>query len=51
MDNANQNPQLVEQIAVHYREILRLIGEDPEREGLVKTPTRAARAMLDATRG
>ena len=51
MDNANHNPQLVEQIAEHYREILRLIGEDPEREGLVKTPMRAARAMLDATRG
>lgn len=45
------DPELVSQIAAHYREILRLIGEDPEREGLVKTPTRAARALLDATCG
>ena len=28
------------EIAGHYREILRLLGEDPEREGLVKTPER-----------
>ena len=27
---------ITEQIASHYREILRLLGEDPEREGLVK---------------
>ena len=41
----------VEQIAAHYREILRLIGEDPDREGLVKTPMRAAKALVDITRG
>lgn len=38
-------------IASHYREILKLIGEDPTREGLVKTPERAAKALLDATCG
>ena len=38
-------------IAEHYREILRLLGEDPEREGLVKTPERVARAILDTTAG
>ena len=43
--------ELVEKIAWHYREILKLIGEDPDREGLVKTPTRAAKAMLDITQG
>lgn len=43
--------QLVEQIAHHYREIIRLIGEDPEREGLRKTPIRAAKAMIDVTCG
>ena len=32
-------------IADHYREILRLLGEDPEREGLVKTPERVAKAL------
>lgn len=43
--------ELVERIASHYREILRLIGEDPEREGLVKTPVRAAKALVDITVG
>lgn len=43
--------QLTEQIAAHYKEILRLIGEDPEREGLKKTPMRAAKALIDITAG
>lgn len=43
--------ELVAQIAAHYKEIIRLIGENPEREGLVKTPVRAAKAMLDCTAG
>lgn len=41
----------VEAIASHYREILRLIGEDPNREGLIKTPARAAKAIVDITSG
>lgn len=43
--------ELVNKIANHYEEILRLIGEDPEREGLKKTPIRAAKAILDITSG
>ncbi len=38
-------------IAGHYAEILRLIGEDPEREGLKKTPVRAAKALWYTTSG
>lgn len=43
--------ELIEQIASHYREILKLIGEDPNREGLIKTPHRAAKAIVDITAG
>lgn len=39
------------EIAGHYREILRLLGEDPEREGLVKTPERVAKALQFITQG
>ena len=51
MKSINMDPKLVEQIAEHYRAIIQLIGEDPEREGLVKTPVRAAKALLENTRG
>ena len=43
--------RVVEEIASHYKKILELIGEDPEREGLKKTPHRAAKALVDITRG
>ncbi len=42
-----RNPELEE----HYRQILGLLGEDAEREGLVKTPQRVAKAMQTLTRG
>lgn len=41
----------IEKIASHYREILELIGEDPEREGLKDTPMRAAKALAAITAG
>lgn len=41
----------INEIAAHYREIIRLVGDDPGREGLEKTPMRAARAMWFATQG
>lgn len=40
-----------EELRGHTLEVLRLIGEDPTREGLVKTPERVAKAILDLTRG
>jgi GTP cyclohydrolase I len=40
-----------DELAVHYREILRLIGENPDREGLLKTPLRVAKAIQFLTQG
>ena len=45
------DPLVTEELAKHYREILRLLGEDPEREGLLKTPGRVARSMQFLTKG
>lgn len=39
------------ELTEHYRDILRLLGEDVEREGLLKTPLRVAKAMQVLTRG
>ncbi len=41
----------VDEIAYHVKEILRLLGEDPEREGLVKTPVRVAKSLKFLTKG
>ena len=45
------NPVVVERIASQYRSVLQEIGEDPQREGLVKTPERAAKALQFLTHG
>ena len=43
--------ETTEKIAAHVREILKLLGEDIEREGLLKTPERVAKAMQFMTKG
>ncbi len=41
----------LDKLAAHYRKVLTLLGENPEREGLEKTPMRVAKAMQVLTRG
>ena len=41
----------IEKIASNIREIIELLGEDPAREGLLKTPVRAAKALWFLTSG
>ena len=43
--------ETIEKIAEHYKAIISLIGEDVTREGLLKTPMRAAKAIAYVTRG
>mgnify|MGYP000240587291 FL=1 len=41
----------LDDLASHYKSIIELLGEDPAREGLQKTPMRVAKAMQVLTRG
>lgn len=45
------NQETIDKLGYHYYEILKLIGEDPDREGLIKTPERVAKAMQFLTHG
>ena len=42
---------ITEKLIEHYRSIIEIVGEDTNREGLIKTPERAAKAMQFATQG
>ncbi len=45
------NSKNIESLKEHYSKVLELIGEDPSREGLIKTPERVAKAMQFLTQG
>ena len=45
MKQTSDTSEITKVLAEHYKETLRLLGEDPEREGLLKTPVRVAKSM------
>lgn len=51
MTHNNDTDKKIDLIAGHINEILKLLGEDTAREGLLKTPRRAAKALWYITDG
>ena len=45
------DPKVTEELAGHVKAILSLLGEDPDREGLQKTPERVAKSLQYLTKG
>ncbi|HPV88446.1 MAG TPA: GTP cyclohydrolase I FolE [Bacteroidales bacterium] len=51
LNNDLYTPEITKKLEEHYREVLKLLGEDPQREGLLRTPQRVAKAMQFLTKG
>jgi len=49
--NENYNPEIIDSLSKKYHTILKEIGENPSREGLLKTPERVAKALQFLTHG
>jgi GTP cyclohydrolase I len=47
----NYNEEITGKLMTSYRDVLGTLGEDPDREGLLKTPERLAKAMQFLTQG
>lgn len=47
----NYPAEVTKKLEEHYTSILKLVGEDPKREGLLATPTRVAKAQQFLTQG
>lgn len=51
MNSETEFREGLDELASHYEKILSILGEDPQRDGLQKTPMRVAKAMQVLTRG
>lgn len=51
MNEFKYNDEITERLAAVYRDVIKDLGENPDREGLLKTPERVAKALQFLTKG